>query len=91
MITSSSPSTYTLDSETSTVLGRLAKLWNQPEVDVLKRIVKAAEPALPAPELHPVSEEARRKLALAKELQDRFAARGVDFAEWKRVAMDSRS
>ncbi|MBK8094078.1 MAG: hypothetical protein IPK32_19440 [Verrucomicrobiaceae bacterium] len=74
--------TYTLDLETSTVISRLAQLWNAPEAEVIKRAVKAAAPAS--------NSDIAIRLEAAEKLQKSLAARGVDFDEWQRVVHESR-
>ena len=73
-----------LDAETCATIGRLAKLWNQPEIEVIRRVVKEAEPA------HTADDGIQKRLKAWHDLQASLAARGVDIEEWKRVARDSR-
>ena len=83
-MTAAIPSTYVLDAETSATISRLAKLWNQPETEVIKRAVKAAEP------IKSNQEEIEKRLAAWRELQGSLASRRVDFDEWKQVVHESR-
>jgi hypothetical protein len=82
MTTSAIPSTYTLDAETCSVIGRLAILWNQPESEVIKRAVKAAEPVL--------KPDVEARLVAARRLQDSVSRRGTSAEQWLETIMDAR-
>ena len=84
VMTASIPHTLTLDDETYAAVDRLAKLWGQPEEEVVKRAVEAAEPLLSSPS------EIQRKLDALRDVQQSVASRGVDFDEWRRVVYESR-
>jgi hypothetical protein len=82
-MTANLPHTLVIDEETHEAVERLAKLWGQPEAEVVKRAVRAADPKTADAGI-----QERMEAWLA--LQGSLADRKVDFDEWKRVARESR-
>ena len=68
-------STYSLDVETVRALESLARSWNVPKTEVLRRAIRAA-----AEEENP---RAQRKLEALRQLQASVKQRGVDLAAWE--------
>ena len=75
-------STYSLDVETVRTLEALARRWNVPKTEVLRRAIRAA-----AREESPVERSALESLRL---LQASVKARGVDLKRWERELRTER-
>ena len=70
-------STFSLDAVSLTTLQSLARKWQVPKTEVLRRALRQAsdrEKTLSPDE----------KIALLRRLQRKFAETGVDFEKWKR-------
>ena len=75
-------STYSLDVETVRTLESLARSWNVPKTEVLRRAIRAAA--------HEESPRARQKLEALDRWQAALKAQGVDFEAWEREARAER-
>ena len=76
-------STYSLDVETVRTLESLARSWNVPKTEVLRRAIRAAAAG-------ERSQRAREKLEALRQLQDYVQRRGIDVEAWEREVRAER-
>ncbi len=76
-------STYSLDVETVRTLEALARRWNVPKTEVLRRAIRAAAAG-------ERSQRAREKLEALGQLQDYVQRRGIDVEAWAREVRATR-
>ena len=82
MATPKIKSTYSLDVETVRTLESLARRWNVPKSEVLRRAIRAAAGEK--------SQRAREKLEALRQLQAYVQRRGIDVAAWEQEARAER-